>query len=408
MTSLICAVGDVFIDRDDPGTAFPEGSITPGTGPAGNGVPSAGTLLFGNCEGVYSDAWERAPSCGSPVVAPAANAAPLARAGFGVMSLANNHSVDGGHAALLRCRDALHGLGITSCGAGESIDAARAPAYRDLGGLRIAFLAYSAVFPHGYEAKKAVPGLAPLRAHTFYRPWEVNEWNPGLAPRVTTEPFPADLAGFLDHLRAARAKADIVVVSVHWGDFTRPFAITDHERRVGHLAIDAGADMVFGHHHHMLRGVEVRDGKPIFYGLGHYGFDLPNLSARLAKDGYLGPASEDERRELASRFGEFAIRERDGYPLLPFHEDSRLTGMAVVEVGSRGVASVGFRPAVIPPDNVPRHVPPASPEGKQVIEYLRRCMAEAGLNGRLAEAEAASGLPDDCVQVLAAQAPDQG
>ncbi|NRD52250.1 CapA family protein [Corallococcus exiguus] len=54
--------------------------------------------------GLFSDDIQRAPSAGSTVTAPAANAAPLAKAGFDIMSLANNHSLDGGHAALLSMR----------------------------------------------------------------------------------------------------------------------------------------------------------------------------------------------------------------------------------------------------------------------------------------------------------------
>jgi hypothetical protein len=392
-TVQLCAVGDVFIDRDDPPTAL-----------AGTTSALPGGVLFGNCEGVFSDQWERAPSSGSPVVAPAANAVPLARAGFDVLSLANNHSVDGGHGALLRCRQTLQDLGLHTVGAGANSEEARMPACIVKHGVRITFLAYTAVFPHGYEARTAVPGVAPIRAHTFYSPWEVNEWNPGLAPRVSTEPFPQDVDALLSDIANARRAGDVLVVSVHWGDFTRPFVLTDHERRIARLLVDAGADIVFGHHHHALRGVEFHRGSPIFYGLGHYLFDLPHLEQRLARDGYLSAARPEDERALARRFGEYRIRPRDGYPRLPFHEDSRMTGAAVVTVGSNGVGSVGFRPAVIDAANQPNHVAPDDPQGQQVIDYLRRCCAYEGLTTQVARPEKGSELPVDCVQLLPGEA----
>ncbi|MGW4641278.1 CapA family protein [Sphaerisporangium sp. NPDC004334] len=387
----IFAVGDVFIDRDDPSTAFHSAKE----------FLRGGDVLFGNCEGAFSDAWERAPSSGSPVVAPAVNARPLAEAGFDVVSLANNHSVDGGYGALLNTCATLAELGVSPVGAGADIAAARRPVVVNRGGLRVAFVAYASVFPYGYEAKAAVPGLAPLRAHTRYTPWEPNEWQPGLIPRVTTETLAQDLTALREDLRTARERADVVVASFHWGDFTRPYVLTDHERRCARVAVDAGADIVLGHHHHMLRGVEFYRGKPIFYGLGHYLFDLPRLRERLAKDGYLSATGPEDELALSRRFGEYRIQPKEGYPLLPFHEDSRLTGVAVVRVSANdGPVAVGFRPAVIGPDNEPVHASPGSEQWKSVVTYLERCCAEERLATRFVPRQAGSGLPEDCVQIL--------
>ena len=387
---MIYAVGDVFVDREDPAAAFPAGRIAP-----------EGGLLFGNCEGVFADTWQRAPSCGSPVVAPSDRAERLREAGFTVMSLANNHSVDGGYQALLSCRDSLHDLGIATAGAGENITDARQPALQTLAGTSVATLAYSAVFPHGYEARAGYPGLAPVRAHTTYTPWETNEWNPGIAPRVTTQAFPEDLAAFRDDIARAAEANDLVMVSVHWGDFTQPFVLTDHERRLAHAAVDAGADIVFGHHHHMLRGVEIYRGKPIFYGLGHYLFDLPNLPQRIARDGYLGSGNPDDARALTRRFQQYRLGPREGYPMLPFHEDSRMTGMAVLRIVDGSITEVGFRPALIGPSNNPEHVHPGSPTGKQVLDYLQQCCDSEDLNTRI-EPAASTGLPPDAALITEA------
>ncbi|MES4903213.1 MULTISPECIES: CapA family protein [unclassified Streptomyces] len=390
MAVSLFAVGDVFIDRENPETAFD----------VARDLLSTGDVVFGNCEGVFSDTWERAPSSGSPVVAPAKNAAPLAGAGFHVMSLANNHSVDGGHQALLNTRDTLNDLGISTVGAGANIAEARTPAIVERDGVRIAFLAYSSVFPHGYEARAGVPGLAPLRAHTRYTPWELNEWNPGLLPRVSTENFPEDVEAFIRDVRAVRDQADIVAISFHWGDFTRPFVLTDNERRLARLAVDSGADIVLGHHHHMLRGIEWYEGKPIFYGLGHYVFDLPNLPQRLAKDGYLSAARPQDEIELSRRFGEFRISPKEEYPLLPFHPDARMTGVAVVRVGSEGVLSAGFCPALIDAGNEPVPVAPESATGRRIVEYLTECCSQERLPTRFTAPLDGSGLPAGSIQAL--------
>lgn len=389
----IFALGDVFVDREEPGSAFRLAAE----------ALADGDIVFGNCEGVFSDAWERAPSSGSPVVAPAKNAAALTAGRFDVMSLANNHSLDGGHGALLATRKALLDNGIQPVGAGENSTEARTPVVID-GQPSVAFLAYAAVFPHGYEARPGVPGLAPIRAHNTYTPWELNEWQPGLLPKVTTVPFPEDVRALREDVGAARDVADVVVVSFHWGDFTRPFVLTDHERRTARLAIDSGADVVVGHHQHMLRGVEFYQEKPIFYGLGHYLFDLPGLPERQAKDGYLAASAPEDELALARRFGEYQIRPREGYPLLPFHPDSRMTGIAVVRVraGERAgnIVSVGFRPAVIDRDNEPVPFAPDSQEGRRVVDYLRRCCTEEKLPTEVTSPQPGSGLPTDSVQFL--------
>ena len=62
----------------------------------------------------------------------------------------------------------------------------------------------------------------------FWKKIELLIVNPGLAPQVSTETFPEDAAEFTRDIQAARQAADVVVVSVHWGDFTRPFVLTDH------------------------------------------------------------------------------------------------------------------------------------------------------------------------------------
>ena len=84
------AVGDVFVNRPDPGTAFRGCSD----------LLRRLDLVFGNCEGAYTDSPHFAPSAGWRVIAPTACGRGLGEAGFHVMALANNHILDAGHEGL--------------------------------------------------------------------------------------------------------------------------------------------------------------------------------------------------------------------------------------------------------------------------------------------------------------------
>jgi poly-gamma-glutamate synthesis protein (capsule biosynthesis protein) len=150
----------------------------------------------------------------------------------------------------------------------------------------------------------------------------------------------------------------------------------------------------------MLRGVEFYRGRPIFYGLGHYLFDLPGLAERLAKDGYLSAPRPADALELDRRFGEYRIRPRDGYPLLPFHPDSRMTGTAVIRLNGSEIGAVGFLPALIDRDNEPVPAEPGGPEGRLVADYLKRCCDEELLPTSVVEPRPDSGLPAGCLQLL--------
>lgn len=369
-TVRLAAVGDVFLDRPDPAAAFTVVSDIFGDA----------DIVFGNSEGVYADHYDRAPSAGVAIVADPANAAPLGPAGFSIMSLANNHILDGGHSGLRENNALLRGQGIALAGAGENLSEAREPAILEHDGHKVAFLSYSSTFPSGYDARTAVPGLAPLRAHNLYRAYESGEWSPGLLPQVVTVPVEQDYTQLAADIEHAHERADTVVVSVHAGDFTRPFVLSDHERRTARFAIDAGADAYLGHHHHLLRGVEFYCGKPVFYGLGHFAFDLPDLATRLGAEGYLGESSPEDSRAARRRAGDYRLWPQDGYPLLPFHPDARMTMIAVLEFTPGRPASVGFIPATIGPDGRPQPHTAADPAGARVIDYLERCCAEEELD----------------------------
>jgi poly-gamma-glutamate synthesis protein (capsule biosynthesis protein) len=84
----------------------------------------------------------------------------------------------------------------------------------------------------------------------------------------------------LNDIRRARELVDIVVVLMHWGVSMGYQHLVPYQIRLGHAAIDAGADLVVGHHPHTVQGVEVYHGKTIAYSLAHFGFDMehPTIS----------------------------------------------------------------------------------------------------------------------------------
>jgi hypothetical protein len=230
---LIGFAGDVLIDRDDPDEVFADVQELLGHT----------DILFANLESPYSDHPEAAFTMQLVPLAPGlSNLNAYARAGFNVLSMANNHIVDAGHVAMLDTQRRLGMQGVATCGAGENLAAARKPAVVERGGKKVGFLAYASVFPHGYEASSNVPGLAPLRAHNhFYDQTEY--FAPGYAPRVETIPDPKDHINLERDIEALRKNVDLVVMSFHWGDHLRPFSLTDHEKRTARLCIDRGADL---------------------------------------------------------------------------------------------------------------------------------------------------------------------
>jgi poly-gamma-glutamate synthesis protein (capsule biosynthesis protein) len=110
------AVGDVFVNRPDPGTAFRGCSD----------LLRRLDLVFGNCEGAYTDSPHFAPSAGWRVIAPTACGRGLGEAGFHVMALANNHILDAGHEGLHDTRALLEAQGLASIGAGANFAEATA------------------------------------------------------------------------------------------------------------------------------------------------------------------------------------------------------------------------------------------------------------------------------------------
>jgi poly-gamma-glutamate synthesis protein (capsule biosynthesis protein) len=145
-------------------------------------------------------------------------------------------------------------------------------------GTSVALLGYTSVFIPEWAATDDGPGLAVMRARTSYEaPSRVFEV-PGTPPIVRTSLVPEDKAQLTKDIAAARMRADIVVCAFHWGVSRGHMKIAEYQIELAHQAIDCGADIIFGHHPHVLQGVEVYRGKAIFYSLGNFTFAQHSLA----------------------------------------------------------------------------------------------------------------------------------
>ena len=173
----------------------------------------------------------------------------LKNARINVVTLANNHIMDFGGEALSETILNLDHEGIAHCGAGENIAAARKAVIMSAQGKKVAFLGYSLTQPTEFFAGAARPGTAP-----------------GLATYFESD------------IRKARTDADFVIVSFHWGTEGKS-DVQDYQQVVAHKAINAGADVIIGHHPHVLRGIERYKKGIIFYSLGNFVFASKSTTA---------------------------------------------------------------------------------------------------------------------------------
>ncbi|MHB9130663.1 MAG: CapA family protein [Armatimonadota bacterium] len=168
----------------------------------------------------------------------------LLTGGIDAVTLANNHALDFGQTALLETLDHLRRTGISAAGAGRNRTEAGDYCLLKAGTRTVAFLAASRVLPS--------------------TSWHAGSRRPGIASAY-------DPAYLLKRIAAARTRADIVAVYLHWGveRAVMPDAV---QRRLAKQCIKAGADLVIGSHPHVLQGFEYHQGKLIAYSLGNFIF----------------------------------------------------------------------------------------------------------------------------------------
>jgi len=216
--------------------------------------------------------------------------------GFNIVSLANNHMMDFGEKALRDTLGLLKKARIQIAGAGTEWSEIRKPGVINRKGLRIGLLAYCSILGPGTASASHQPcGVVPLRILTFYHPdFQRTAEHPGTPPKVFTQAVKDDLDGMRNDIKTVRSKVDVLLVSAHWG-LVGKHEVLDYQREVGREAVNCGADLVLGHHGHVVQGIEVFKGKLICYGLGNFifGHSNPNfgdiglvVASKISKGGF--------------------------------------------------------------------------------------------------------------------------
>lgn len=354
------AVGDVAITRNDPASAFAHSAS----------VLKEPDILFGQLEVNLSQKGTPSPAAPS-AQKPPTNLAPVLRsAGFDIMSFANNHHLDMGAVNFLDTLTIARQNDIRLVGVGKDISEARQPVIMQEKGLKIAFLAYSSILPVGYWATEERPGCAPIRVQTLYE--KADAYFPGSPAETYTYAYKPDLQAMVEDIEKVRPVADIVVMSIHWGLHFMPALLTMDQREVGHVAIDAGVDLVLGHHAHILKGIEVYKGKVIFYSLGN--FIMDSIVTRTWPH---VPADWRKREKLYN----FKIDPEWG-GTYPFPPDSRKTMLAKHIISSGKIERVSFRPFLVNRLNQPEALSRHDDKFEEVVKYMEWTSADQGLDTR--------------------------
>jgi poly-gamma-glutamate capsule biosynthesis protein CapA/YwtB (metallophosphatase superfamily) len=315
-------------------------------------------IRFAQCERTYSTrgAQQLQHDGGHITRQPPEMAEVFAQCGFDVVSVASNHAMDWGPDAHLDTIARLNGMGIQTIGGGKHIAAARTPAIVDVRGVRVGFLGYSSVVRDGYAAGPDTPGVAPMRAYTYYAS---QEYQAGTPPRIITLPYEDDLQALCADIDATRPGVDVLIVSFHWGVHFVPRVIADYQRIVMREVFDHGADMILGHHPHIPKGIEVYNGKPCFYSLSNF-IMTSDKGDRPRPHEEHGPPKYEIKLDPAF----------PRYPHQPYGIDGKRSLIVRAELTKEGVAKAGFLPVQIDMKLRPEALIRDDPRFDEAVEYM--------------------------------------
>lgn len=260
----------------------------------------------------------------------------LVEAGFSLFATATNHCLDYSISGLLHSIEAMEARGLSFAGVGRNLEEARRPVYHTHPHGTVALVSCASSFAKGQEAGAqrhdlpGRPGLNPLHFETVHEVTEaqlaaVREIADGLGleaerqakiklgfafapadpsvfplgdmkfrlappaanrPAVRTTASRKDIDAMARWVQEARGLSDLVVVSLHAHEQAESKEIpAEFIPAFAREMIDAGADLVAGHGPHLLRGMELYKGKPIFYSLGNF-LGQNELVAKIPADGY--------------------------------------------------------------------------------------------------------------------------
>lgn len=342
----LAAVGDIIMANPESANDNPQFQ-------AQLKILRSADVVFGNFEDTAIDIRHfhgspQAENGGAWPIASPLVPADLKKMGFSMVNRANNHATDWGVEGMAETDRRLDEAGIVHAGTGRDLSAARAPQYLETPEGRVALVGIASTFtPMSVAADPAGiipgrPGIDPLRTtrsilvpdatmqslvdlhNQLLTPFQ----HPvsGLPERLNVEGTqyelashfgvryqmdPSDVAGILRNIRQGKESSDFLIATIHCHEFGKE--LTDPPAflvELAHQAIDNGADAFISQGPHVLRGIEIYKGKPIFYGLGDYFFELhqqqfmlPSVYAALHLDPDTSTVAELENVRASSMFG---------------------------------------------------------------------------------------------------------
>jgi poly-gamma-glutamate synthesis protein (capsule biosynthesis protein) len=298
-------------------------------------------------------------SGGSHFGAPAWVLDELTQAGFDLFAMATNHSLDYSISGLLCAIEAMEARGLSHAGVGRNLEEARRPAYHTHPNGTVALLSCATTFAKGQEASAqrsdmpGRPGLNPLRYSTVYEVTRSQiaslaeiaralgleqlrertiqlgfgfppddpamqllndmQFREGQEAAIRMSAKAEDVEDIVRWVQEARELSDLVLISVHGHENGET---EDHPpaflRAFAHRMIAEGAKLVVGHGPHLMRGMEMYEGCPIFYGLGNF-IGQNELVPRLPSDSY-ERFHADPRLTPGMIFKQRSDNDRKGFP----------------------------------------------------------------------------------------------
>ncbi len=362
--ALIFATGDIIIDEPDPYSFFePSRELL-----------AAGDFVIGQIEVPHTDRGEANSTDIPAPPAPPENLNPLKDCGFNMCTTCGNHAHDNGVPGIVDTLELLHDLGIATTGTGVNITEAKKPAIVERKGIRVGLIGYNAVGPKEGWATSRKAGVSYVQILTHHEPSP--RATPGLPATIYTFPEPDSLKQMQEEIRELRKQCDILLVALHKGMVHTHGEIQMYERPLAQAAIDAGADAVIGHHAHILRGIEVYKGKPIYHNLGNFVCVTHALTPS-------GDNNSPERlRWIEQRKKLFGFTPDPDMPFYAFNPESRKTMLARMKVTKEGITEFGFVPCYINKAGAPE-VLTTYEEAKEVIDYVQQISREQDLQIQL-------------------------
>jgi len=253
----VFAVGDIMLSGSAAPVYLEKGYDHPFQDKGLARIVASADIAFGNLEYPITRKGSRFKDKKYVFRGPPESLGAIRKAGFNLLSLANNHIMDYGEKGLIDTITQCRKQKFAFAGAGEDLTSASGYAVVEKHGVRYGLLAYSFTFPDAYWATDSRPG--------------------------TAHP---DWARLESDISAARQEVDILIVSCHWGEELKSDP-KKYQVDFAHHAVRSGADLVLGHHPHVPQAIEVYRGKPVFYSLGNYAFGTVSNNVKIGFAAYI-------------------------------------------------------------------------------------------------------------------------